>query len=58
MKTLYHALDRNRSGFIDLGDLDPVAESEIQTFKDLCCEKYGNILDAWRGRAAQDGDVG
>ncbi|CAD7946585.1 unnamed protein product [Amoebophrya sp. A120] len=51
---LFKTLDEDKSANISLGELDPDAQTRIDTFLGLCNEKYGNLVDAWKKGLDED----
>eukprot|EP00397_Hematodinium_sp_SG-2012_P001496 GEMP01001499.1.p1 GENE.GEMP01001499.1~~GEMP01001499.1.p1 ORF type:complete len:1211 (+),score=204.26 GEMP01001499.1:238-3870(+) len=47
IKNVWRNLDPGETGFVSLKEFDPHAYQAIESFKDLCTRKYGNLLLAW-----------
>lgn len=47
MKAIWSYLDQDNSGFISLNELDPKVSAEIDSYKTIAKQKYGNMLLAW-----------
>ncbi|CAD7964066.1 unnamed protein product [Amoebophrya sp. A25] len=51
---LFKTMDDDGNGRISLDELDPDAQRRIDTFNRLCCQKYGNLVNAWKKGLDED----
>ncbi|CAE8606251.1 unnamed protein product, partial [Polarella glacialis] len=58
LRKLWMELDADHGGFISLNELDPAAFKDLEDFKCLCYEKFGNMIAAWEQGLNPDGHVG
>eukprot|EP00929_Paragymnodinium_shiwhaense_P070802 TRINITY_DN3591_c0_g1_i1.p1 TRINITY_DN3591_c0_g1~~TRINITY_DN3591_c0_g1_i1.p1 ORF type:complete len:1479 (-),score=439.91 TRINITY_DN3591_c0_g1_i1:263-4699(-) len=47
LKELFKKLDADKSGLIQLNDLDPEAAEALKQFREFLLEKYGGLFDSW-----------
>eukprot|EP00930_Biecheleria_cincta_P057802 TRINITY_DN4367_c0_g1_i1.p1 TRINITY_DN4367_c0_g1~~TRINITY_DN4367_c0_g1_i1.p1 ORF type:complete len:1457 (+),score=324.91 TRINITY_DN4367_c0_g1_i1:89-4372(+) len=48
VRKLWMELDVDKGGFISLSELDAEAAKDLEDFKILCFEQFGNTLSAWQ----------
>lgn len=48
VRKLWMDLDVDKGGFISLHELDPEAAQDLEDFKIICYEQFGNTLGAWQ----------
>jgi Ca2+-binding EF-hand superfamily protein len=55
VKDIWHSLDQDSDGFIQLSDIDKQCDEEISTYQKLVQEKHPNLLKAWTSEFDKSG---
>ena len=51
LHTLWRELDKDRSGFIEMQELDPEADKLISAYKEALLSRYGSLISAFEDTA-------